>query len=52
MLTNARSEPFMTEIANDHPKFERAETTAELHAVIRSAAHFLLFRRAQVFRDE
>src|SRR6185503_7811657 len=42
----------MSEIANDHPQLQSAKATAELYAVIRSAAHFFLFRGAQIFRHE
>src|SRR5437773_11700946 len=52
MLTNALSQTFMTEIANDHPQLQRPKTAAKLNAVVRSAAHFVLLRRPQIFGHE
>src|SRR5436190_1094123 len=52
MFTNPRRQTFMTKVTNDHPKLQRAKAATELDAVIRSAAHLVLFRRAQIFRHQ
>src|SRR5882757_404405 len=52
MLTNPRRQTFMTKVTNYHPKLQRAKAATELDSVIRSAAHFFLFRGTQIFRHQ
>src|SRR5204863_8783123 len=52
MFTNPRRQTLMTKVTNDDPKLQRAKAATELDAVIRSAAHLVLFRRTQIFRQQ
>ena len=52
MFADARCDAFTPERSPDHPRFDRAKSAAELHAVV----HIILFRcqrvAAQILRHE
>src|SRR5579859_7403318 len=54
MFVDARRQPFVSEIAQDHPQFERAETAAQGDAIIHQIRHIFpgALTVAQVFRHQ
>src|SRR5882724_11891236 len=50
MLTYASRQTIVAEVANNHPQLQCAKTSTKLNAIVRTATHLFLFRRAQIFR--